>query len=280
MRLSSAFVIACLTLGLALWSPNNITGPAVAATAAAAGTPPPQIYRAVSRPLCTELHTHVLPAVAMVLQNDQIIQKSLPIFDDYTRTAYQNSSKSADDTTDYDSPGRAMALMQMDQLVGPLSRNVIAIQKTLQNTTLATSSGKPEDDAHLKAVREDLLKVLGAQSASLDIINGFVETERLGDMQHQGQEYLSDIQGTETQSSAAPEGTPMPYVQDPNQPGLAPNPYNIDPAAMPGLQVGYNPISRILEVFTEIRQETQKREDTASKSILTAGKLCANHPNQ
>jgi hypothetical protein len=220
-----------------------------------------------------ELRDHVLPAVALVLQDDGLVAKSLPLFNDYTATAYSNSPTTPDDVTNYDSPGRAMALVKMDQLVGPLAQNELAIQKILENSSLAAATGWPDDDAKLKAVRLDLLKVLAAQQASLDIINGFVETQRLGDMQHAGEEYISAIDKPDT-PTPAPLNTPNPLLQDSDQPGLAPNPYMMDPAAIPGLQVGFNPLSRILTAFAWIRGETAKRENDASTSVLAAGSLC------
>ena len=57
---------------------------AVAATPATpAPTPPPQIYRVVTRPLCSELHDHIAPAIGMMLQNDTSIKKSPALFKQY-----------------------------------------------------------------------------------------------------------------------------------------------------------------------------------------------------
>ena len=43
-------------------------------------TPPPQIYHIITRPLCSELHKHIAPAIGMMLQNDQNIKKGPGLF--------------------------------------------------------------------------------------------------------------------------------------------------------------------------------------------------------
>ncbi len=65
---------------------------AVAATPATpAPTPPPQIYRVVSRPLCSELHEHIAPAIGMMLQNDTTIKKSPELFKQYNMASLYGS---------------------------------------------------------------------------------------------------------------------------------------------------------------------------------------------
>jgi hypothetical protein len=48
----------------------------VAVTAVPTPTPPPQIYRVVSRPLCTQLRERIKPAIGMLLENDAAIKRS------------------------------------------------------------------------------------------------------------------------------------------------------------------------------------------------------------
>ncbi|MBV9232807.1 MAG: hypothetical protein JO030_02085 [Candidatus Eremiobacteraeota bacterium] len=246
------------------------------ATPSPSATSPPQIYRALSRPMCTELHDHILPAIAMMLQNDRDVAKSQPIFKDYLQTAY-TSGRGPGDTTDWNSPGRAMALERMEMLVTPLAQNTIAIQKILENSTLAHPSGVPEDDEKLRAAREAMLKVLATQSAELDLINGFVTTQQLGDMQHAGEEYLASIQGSDIVSrEAASMQTPTPGpFQSSDQIGLRdPNPYEIDLTQIPGLQVGFNPISMIVKGLNWTQDETARREAAVSSATREIGRAC------
>jgi hypothetical protein len=259
----------------------SVTNPALSdPTPAPSGTTqgPPQIYRVYVRPACAELNQHVLPMVAMVLQDDKNIAKSPAIFDNYIATALKSGShSSAFDVTDYDSPGRTMALQNMERLVPSLATNVIAIQKMLENTSFAQSSGSASDDVVLKTLREQLHGVLAMQRVSLDLINGFVTTQQLGDMQHAGEEYLSSIDGTGLTSTPDPE-TSQPNFQDPNAPGLAPNPHDIEPGQIPGLMIGYNPVRDVANAVKWVQNQTSKREGGVATSLDQLAASCEVSP--
>lgn len=235
---------------------------------AAGSTPPPQIYHVVTSALCARLHERVRPAVAMILQNDQKIAKSPPLFKRYqqgTMTGLGQDTSQNGDSIYTQTPETRMALQQMSYLVLPIARNLISAQTLLDDVKLIEPTGNPNDDAKLAQIKRQLLETIAFQSASLDIINGFVQTLQMGDLQHAGEEYLSEIQGSDTNTQIGHE-TPNPW-QDPNTPGLAPNPYSLDVDQIPGLAVGYNPLGRIVDGLSWLQAETQKREDLAGKTI-------------
>jgi len=251
-------------------------------TASPTGTPPPQIYHVVTTALCARLHEVVRPAVAMILQNDQTIGKSPPLFKKYQRgtLAAQDSPNTQwgtgapsnnGDSMNNQSPETSMALQQMSYLVIPIARNLIAAQTTLDQK-MSAPTGNVDDDATLAQIKQQLLETVAFQSASLDLINGFVQTQQMGELQHVGQEYLGAIQGTDTTDQPI-QATPNPW-QDPNTPGLAPNPYAFDVSTVPGLAVGYNPLSRVMDGLQWLQTETQKRENAAGKTIEKALAQC------
>jgi hypothetical protein len=251
----------------------------------AAQTPPPQIYHVVTTALCARLRERIRPSVAMILQNDTRIAKGGPLFKRYQRGAltaqdpanaqFGTGAPPSSDSVYNHSPETDMALQQMSYLVLPIARNLIAAQTLLDDTKLIEPTGNPADDAALAKIKSQLLDTIAFQSASLDLINGFVATQQMGELQHAGQEYIGEIGGQETPGTRSPvvKLTPNPW-QDPNTPGLSPNPYNFDPATIPGLAVGYNPLSRIVDGLEWLRSETQKREDTAGKTITAALSEC------
>jgi hypothetical protein len=247
-------------------------------------TPPPQIIRIVTTPFCARLHDKVRPAVAMILENDQHIAKGPPLFKDYGRGAFgaqgqaagnfSNGAPSNSDSVYNQSPETQMALQRMGYLVSPIAQNLIAVQTTLDDAELLKPTGNPADDAQLAKIKKQLLETIAFQSASLDLINGWVTTQQLGDMQHEGMDYISEISRSDT-TYKFNQQTPAPGLQDPNAPGLTQNPYNVDLAAVPGLSVGYNPLTRVEGGLEWLRQETTKREDVAAASIQTALKECS-----
>jgi hypothetical protein len=257
--------------------------------ATAASTPPPTIYRVVTTALCARLHERVRPSVAMILQNDTRIAKGSPLFKKYQRGAltaqdpanprFGTGAPASSDSIYNHSPETDMALQQMSYLVIPTAKNLIAAQTLLDDPKLLQPTGSASDDATLQKIRNQLLETIAFQSASLDLINGFVETQRLGELQHAGDEYIASISQPETPNTPVIKNTPNPW-QDPNTPGLSPNPYNFDPAQIPGLSVGYNPLSRIVDGLSWLQEETQKREDIAAKTISTALAQCGVTPKK
>lgn len=219
----------------------------------------------------------------MILQNDSRIEKGPPLFKRYQRGAltaqdpanpmFGTGAPASGDSIYNHSPETDMALQQMSYLVIPTARNLITAQTLLDDPKLLAPTGNAADDATLAKIRSQLLETVAFQSASLDLINGFVETQRLGELQHAGEEYLSSINHPDTSSTPVIKLTPNPW-QDPNTPGLSQNPYNFDPASIPGLAVGYNPLSRIVDGLQWLRAETQKREDAAGKTISAALRQC------
>jgi hypothetical protein len=256
-----ACVLACVSL-----LPAAARSQLTAATAAGT-TPPPQIYHVVTTALCARLHERVRPAVAMILQNDQKIAKSPPLFKKYeqgTMTALGMGISQGGDSIYNQSPETSMALQQMSYLVIPIARNIIAAQTLLGDAKMIEPTGNADDDAKLQQIKKQLMETIAFQSASLDLINGFVQTLQMGELQHVGEEYLGAIQGTDM--GTLPQETPNPW-QDPNAPGLPPNPYALDVTQIPGLSVGYNPLDRIVAGLAWLQSETQKREDVAGKTI-------------
>ena len=67
----------------------------IAATPAPNATPPPQIYHVISRPLCSELRTHIKPAIGMMLQNDVQIKKGPDLFSRYNLGALSGTDNDA-----------------------------------------------------------------------------------------------------------------------------------------------------------------------------------------
>ncbi|HEY2555227.1 MAG TPA: hypothetical protein VGI15_08245, partial [Candidatus Cybelea sp.] len=238
------------------------------------GTPPPQIYHIVTSALCARLHETVRPAVAMVLQNDGLIKKSPPLFKDYARAAFSGAplSNAGGDSINVDNPGTRMALQRMGYLVLPTAHNLVTSQTLLDDQKFTATTGSASDDKTLKDIRNQLLDTIAFQSASLDLINGFVETQQMGNLQHAGTEYIAEINGSD-ESDQPVKNEPNQW-QDPNTPGLTPNPYAFDPSTIPGLAVGYNPISHIMDGLQWTQDETRKREDAAAKSISVAMSQC------
>ena len=253
-------------LGIALTAPNASAAGAAPTPAPATSvpTPPPEIYHVISRPLCTALRKRIGPAVGMILQNDQTIKKGPPLFGDYNWAEGYGTDAS-----------RNLTLMRMSNLVGPLANNIIAIKNQLSDPELFPTHPQTADQQAAVDLKNKLLNALGPQETSLDIINGFVETQNLADLQHRdegliksmSQPDVNTIQGT---------ATPGPF-QNKDQAGIngaEPDPYFIDPAQVPGLTLGYNTTTRLRDALQWTEKETATRETTAAQAMTTAIRSC------
>ncbi len=272
--------------------PPSAAAPATAVTPTPkSGTPPPQIYHIITRPLCSELHRHIAPAIALMLENDRNIKKGPDLFSRYNLGALDGPDNSASNAagpnggvTMSDSngmtPSQNMALLGMENLVSPIANNIIATQKMLDTPALTQGTGNVEDDKQLKDIRAQLLKALATQNAALDIISGFVATQQMGDLQHAGQEYIAAVNQSDQKNSRSSTSTPTPnpLLYDPQQAGLPANPYDLNLAAVPGLTLGYNPVTRLLDALHWTIQETEARENDAAKTVMNSAAECAGSP--
>lgn len=246
-------------------------------------TPPPQIYHIVTRPLCAELHERIAPAIGMLLQNDATIKRSPALFKQYNDAALYGSDPATNQKGNPQSgdPSGAnasqnMALLQMENLIRPIANNIIAIQTILDSPELQTGSGPAEDQQRVHEIRDKLLQALAAQNASLDIISGFVDTQAMANLQHAGEAYISSMNTPDTTAKLASPGPVNPLQTDPNYAGLPPNPYYIDPVTIPGLTLGYNPVTRLTGALRWTIDTTATRENDAAKAVMSSAALCSN----
>lgn len=259
------FAALVLAVGLAV-SSTVVPLAAVSATPGPLTTPLPEITHVISRPLCTALRKRIAPAIGMMLQNDQSIAKGPPLFHDYN-VAFGNGEEGR----------RNIALLRMENLVSPIANNIIAIKKQLSDPELFPDRPTTSDAQQAIVLRNQLLKALATQEAALDIVNGFVQTQQMADLQHADEALLKQLSspgdlGPGKDSTSQP--TPDPFTHDPNYAGLAPNPYYIDPTTLPGLTLGYNKITRLNDALEWTRTETGKRETTVAQSVTQVVRLC------
>jgi len=233
----------------------------------------PEIYHTLVRPLCSTLETKIRPALGMMIQNDQEIAKSPAYFQEYIKGAQEQSEERQN-----------IAVLRLENLVSPLVDNTLALQKLLEDPSTFPRVPQTDDDKRLLDIKNKMLKALAAQEAAIDIINGFVDTQQLGQMQHEGFGYLSSI-------TTGPSGQGDPALTqlvgatpDPTKPemfdnlalnaGLAPNSYEIDPTRIPGLASGYNPISRLKDGVAWTQDQSKKTEAPLAQTVIETTRLC------
>jgi hypothetical protein len=246
---------------------------------APAPTAPPEIYRTVVHPVCSALATKIRPAIGMLLENDQLIGKSPAMFKEYGMAQFNKSDAQ-----------KSMTILHMENLVTPLANNVLAIQKLLEDPSVFPPVPRDQESARTVDLKNKLMQSLADQQAALDIINGFVETQQLADMQHEGFGYIYSIAndgqnrntgGVDPLHNIAPTADPMhpqPFDDTVINAGLPTNPYEIDLTRVPGLSLGYNPVRSLQEGVVWAQSDGQKHEATLAKTVTDTVKLCGGQP--
>ncbi|MDQ2865307.1 MAG: hypothetical protein M3R51_03705 [Candidatus Eremiobacteraeota bacterium] len=255
-------------------------GVAPAAKASPASSAPPQIIHVYTRRVCSVLEKTIKPAIGMILQNDQTIAKSPKLFSDYNFAMGYGSQGSQD-----------MAVLRMENLVSPLVDNILAAQKMLGDPNVFPAVAKSEDDRRALRLRDGALRTLASQEAALDIINGFVATQQLSEMQHEGMGFIHSIDQPDVKG-ASQQGPPTNSIISGLTPsdnpgaggdttatlmnaGLAPNPYELDLTRIPGLTLGFNPVTHLKDGIVWTQGNTKTHEDDLSKDVFDAIKSCS-----
>ena len=254
----------------------------LAASPAPTSSPPPEIVHTISYPVCSALQTKVRPAVAMMAQNDQTIVKGDSLFKHYVQTQLETDPQADQDLT----------VVRLENLVNPLVSNILSAQKMLDDPSVFPTVAHSDDDKRLIDLKQKMLVTLAAQEASLDIINGFVQTQNLAGMQHEGFGYISQITGSGMTNDKPDANAPVGPASTPNplgapttfdntliNAGLAPNPYELDLTKIPGLALGYNPVSKLRDGLNYTQADAAKNERKLIKTIYDTVKLCGGQPS-
>jgi len=164
-------VLLLLPLFLALASPvaqptPQPTNPFTLEPIAATPRPLPVIGTTKAKPLCTALRKAVAPAIEAAMKNDATYRVLRGKIFDYV-------VKDPDEARD-------LHLMQMDRTVDGLVKSTDDLEKALKSPALDIPGNAPPEDAKtMRDLKSTLTQMLAAQKVQLNVMSGFVETERM-----------------------------------------------------------------------------------------------------
>jgi len=241
------------------------------ATPAPAATPLKTIEHLHVSPLCTGLRQNIGPAIGKVLQNDNTIAQSRPLIRGYVK-ASAGGGLSKD-----------LQVARVERLITPLVKNTAAIEKLLDDPFVFPKRAISDADRQLLEIRTYLMQVVTQQKRALDVINGFVDTEQLGQMQAAGSEALKltetheipGAQGGDSSATAAAAG-PTPPPSEILNAGVSKLPeVGRDPALQEnGLVVGHNPLDVFDNAIGQYQLMLQASEGQAAALVVKALPLC------
>lgn len=265
-RLTAVFVLGALV--------------ALAASPAAAGpapSPSPTPLKTITHvhvsPLCSGLTKSIRPAVGKVLQSDEIIASSKPLFHDYVQASSDSQSKPAED----------LAVMRLERLIGPLVANTQKVDRLLNNPYVFPKVARSSDDKQLLKMRAQLQAVNDQQKHALDVISGFVATQQMAELQAQGHE----MDAVTNPNIKTEMPTPGPLSPTPSSPeilnaGVGNSSNDVSRQYDPRYKVSGNSLAAgPLDVFgnaiSSYQQDIQNGEQAAAKSVIAAVPMCGGH---
>jgi hypothetical protein len=211
-----------------------------------------------SRAICSAMRRVVAPAVAAAMKNDK---------------TYDGFRKNLWDYTVYGTEAsRDLKLMQMDRTVQSMVKSVDDLETTLNSHLFESpANAAPKDSQALAAMRQTMRGVLDSQKVQLDVMSGFVETERMSRFgrMSESEANLARSNGPE-QGSAA--NRPSALATDAPSYAFLRDSSNVfkTPAGKISLDVAHN----LDHDLADLAAVTSKREDNASKVIIPATQLC------
>ena len=157
----------------------------------------PEIGRVRSTYLCAILHQRVVPAIARLNAADASIESGKRTFIDMARNQVAHLG----------------AAFQLDEVRA--SNDVGAIVKNVSDAGALISDAKDfpqrpasSDGLIANDLKQKLQRVMDAQQLTINVLNGMIETERLGRMQHEGLDTLSGVVGPQTVPISSPSVDP------------------------------------------------------------------------
>lgn len=239
-----------------------------------AATPLKTISNIRSSPLCTGLRRAIAPAVGKVLQSDRFIASSRPLFKSFVRASTDRQSKPAED----------MAVMRLEQLVGPLVANTERVDELLRDPYAFPRVARSDGDRQLLKMRAQLQTVNEQQKHALDVISGFVATQQMGELQGEGHEMDRVLASEDTRQSTATPAPAAPTSETPSilNAGVGNNDNDptrkLDPRYHPsGNTLAASPLDVFGNAIASYQHDIQSTEQAAAKSLIAAVPLCGGH---
>ncbi len=218
--------------------------------------PLPVIGSTHNKPLCTTLRRGVAPALQSAMKNDATYKQ-------LRGKIFEYIVKDSDDARD-------LHLMQMDRTVDDLVKSTNALEDALKSTAFdVPGNAKPEDAKTMRELKSTLTQVLASQKVQLNVMSGFVETERMrrfGQMSESEQQLANSVAPNTMVNGALTTASPMTgFLRDTSQISVLPEHQTVKSLHD----------AHLLDAdLGDIAAFTQRTEEAATKVIVPATERC------
>lgn len=150
-----------------------------------------------STPLCTAIRNNVAPAIAALLDNDTIMDKSVLAFDAIHKHALLDNPAFAPDQW------RFIDLGHLTYLIGPMTDNLKKIDDLLADPKTFASNPSTADDRQLAQIKDELGVIEAQQKVALNVVSGYDSTALLRNFFADGPVGWASAIGIQTNSPSA-----------------------------------------------------------------------------
>ena len=149
-----------------------------ALAAAPSPEPSPAILQEIGRvrsrtPLCSTLREAVAPSILALLKSDSVLSAGGRTFVTMGKHELERSRGQLE-----------LDRLQLDKQVVAIVKNLQAVDILLMDTKRFPKVATTDDERRALAIKAQLLQIAKAQNDALNVISGTLETDRMGQMQH------------------------------------------------------------------------------------------------
>ena len=252
-------------VGLLLVALSAAAGPAVAQSvpSAAGATPPPTIGSTHSKGFCDTVRDNVAPSVVGLIKNDALIGAGHRAF-----------AKMVYDTTTSSPAALDLDRVYLGQVVHALAHNAAAIDTLLADQKRFPKTPASDDDKLAAQIAAQLRAARDRQNDALNLIDGTLETEQMGQMR---QDLPQQMQSAVGPSMAPAVGAPTPAPNFLDTAGLPS--YSavaaFDPRTLgTSSTLGNTPYDRVLHALDLDQARIAGAEQVLSPTVVAAALGC------
>ncbi len=245
-----------VALTLAMVIATTVTAPAQTSSP----SPLPEIGRTRSKGFCTTVRDNVAPTLLGLMKTDDIIG-----------AGHQAFAKMAHDQVARSGPALEMDRLYLSKVAISIAHNLKVVDKLLADPARFPAKATTDDEQFALEVKARLADVAKAQRSALDIINGTIETDKLGQMQTEFPTQPATTQNTTTSDYGAPTS----FLDVSGLPSYAPIPVlDRRPLLAGNTAAGKGAYDRLITALELQQAQIQRVEAPAGVTVTAAAVAC------
>jgi hypothetical protein len=226
-------------------------------------TPLPEIGRVRSNALCTTLRVNIAPTIAGLMKNDELISAGHRAF-----------AKMSHDQAGASGAAMNINLLYLEQVQTRLVHNLGVVDRLLSDQQRFPQTPRNDDEKDAVTMRSQLEAVAASQRKALDLVSGTLETESLGQMQHEMNDQMRNATGDGAAPMPDPTGDAVSFIGSAGLPEYTPVAGLPTTASKQSKLVGHTVYDEINTALEGTQNVTARREQVATSSVITAVGQC------